>query len=78
MKRIGIRSPPLLYDILARHGEAFCRIRKPSICQVKAFDGRKPLANLLFSPQPSGIAAGLRGERFLGACGPQTPNEMIK
>ena len=43
MERIGIRSPAVLYDTLARHVGAFCCIRKPSICQVKAFDGVCPL-----------------------------------
>ena len=43
MKRIGIRSPPVWHTTLARHGEAFCCIRTPSICQVKAFDGAPPL-----------------------------------
>jgi len=40
VKRIGIRSPNVLHDTLARYGAAFCRIRTPSICQVKAFDAR--------------------------------------
>ena len=43
MQRIGIRSPSLRYDILARSVGAFCRIKKPSACQVKAFDGIRPL-----------------------------------
>ena len=42
VQRIGIRSPSLRYDILARSVGAFCRIKKPSICQVKAFDGASP------------------------------------
>src|SRR6266480_6263890 len=45
LKRIGIRSPNVLHDTLARHGEAFCRIRTPSICQVKAFDGMPAVTN---------------------------------
>jgi hypothetical protein len=44
VQRIGIRSPTVLYDTLARHVGAFYCIRKPSICQVKAFDGHTPLA----------------------------------
>ena len=43
-QRIGIRSPTVRYVILARHGEVFYGIRTPFVCQVKAFDGRSPLA----------------------------------
>src|SRR6266550_2961649 len=43
VKRIGIRSPNVLHDTLARSIGAFWRIRKPCICQVKAFDGIRPL-----------------------------------
>src|SRR5437868_1431473 len=51
MQRIGIRTPTLQERTLARHREVFFRIRKPSICQAKAFDGSKPSKNLAFLHQ---------------------------
>jgi len=43
MQRIGIRTPTVPERTLARYREVFFGIRKPSICQVKAFDGLRPV-----------------------------------